>query len=61
MLSFCYRLALQRFILSPFSVYATYKMGIAVKARDMFPVLPFGLACFSGLHLQGLFRILQFL
>ena len=61
MLDFCYWLALQYFILSLFSIYATYKMGVAIKIHDVFSILPFVLACFSGLHLQGSFRIMQFL
>lgn len=61
MLNFCYCLALQYFIVSLFSISATYRMRIVVKTHDMFSILPFGLACFSGLRLQGLFKIMQFL
>lgn len=59
--NFYYCLALQYFILSLFGISATYKMRIVVKTHDVFSILPSGLACFSGLPLQGLFKIMQFL
>lgn len=61
MLNFYYCLALQYFILSLFSISATDKMRIVVEKHDEFSILPLGLACFSGLRLQGLFKIMQFL